>query len=106
MLALPVGLYFVVCDWSSAAPSKCAYDHILALPFGSIRSVAATGTIILVAPLRGGLFALDTSTDTCAPCLAASTSRDTFQPPLAAHSSVTLFAASQPSPLAIPTPAL
>jgi hypothetical protein len=66
MLALPVGLYFLTCDWSSAAPSKCAYDYILALPFGSVRSVAAAGTIILVAPLRGGLFALDVSTDTCA----------------------------------------
>jgi hypothetical protein len=66
MLAVPAGLYFVACDWSSEAPSKCTCDHILALPFGSVRSVAASGTTILVAPLRGGLFALDLSSDTCA----------------------------------------
>ena len=67
IVAVPVGLYFVTCDWSSAKPSKCSDDHIIALPFGGVQSVAAEGTIILVAPSRGGLFALDLSINTCAP---------------------------------------
>lgn len=66
VLAVPGGLHFVRCDWTSPAPSKCASDHILALPFGAVRSVAAAGAIVLVAPVRGGLFAFDLSSDTCA----------------------------------------
>jgi hypothetical protein len=69
ILAVPVGLYFITCDWSSAQPSKCSGDFIIALPFGSVKSVAAAGTIILIAPSRGGLFALDLSSNTCAPSL-------------------------------------
>jgi hypothetical protein len=108
MLAVPVGLYFVVCDWSSEAPSKCSGNYILALPFGSVRSVAASGTTILVAPLRGGLFALDLSSDTCAlpslsspsflapflsplpPSAALSCPRDAFHSSYAAHFIFTL----------------
>jgi hypothetical protein len=67
IVAVPTGIYFVTCDWSSQQPSKCAYDYILALPFGSVKSVAAAGAIILVAPSRGGLFALDLRSNTCPP---------------------------------------
>lgn len=67
ILAGPDGLHFVSCDWAAVQPSKCTVDHIIALPFGSVQSVAADGSIILVAPSRGGLFALDLSTDTYVP---------------------------------------
>ena len=56
ILALPDGLHFVSCDWATVLPSKCTVNHIIALPFGSVQSVAAADSIILVAPSRGGLF--------------------------------------------------
>jgi hypothetical protein len=65
IVAGPDGLHFVVCDWSSEQPSTCSGALVLALPLGSIKSVAAAGTIVLVAPSRGGLFAWDFSTDMC-----------------------------------------
>ena len=64
ILALPDALHFVSCDWAAVQPSKCTVSHIIALPFGSVQSVAADDSMILVAPSRGGLFALDLSTDT------------------------------------------
>jgi hypothetical protein len=60
-VACSTGVAFLLCDWSTAAPTSCSSLQLISLPLRPIVAAVASGTSLFLAPSTGGLLLIELS---------------------------------------------